>query len=173
MPVRIMVPVDLRKMFPSRTFRNFILFVLPTMEVQDAGKPFHTLLGDFGRQIQAQTEKERLASILTAHVRAQHSPLFRVIPRAVKSRLMAFIYRFSGEINSSITLTNLGRVTLPAEMESYVRSVDVALTPRRNSQYNCGIISYGDNVCINISRFRQEPELETIFIRRLNALLQE
>lgn len=172
-PVRIMVPVDLRRMFPSRTLRNFILYALPTMEPQEHGRPFREILQSFGRQLHSQVEKSRLASIMAYHVKAQHNWLFRHIPLVIKCAFMRFVYQFFGEVNSSVTVTNLGNVQLPDVMQPYVQSIDVILTPRRRSPYNCAVISYAGYMSINISRFSREPELEDVFFQKLTAVLQE
>lgn len=170
-PVRIMVPVDLRRMFPSRTLRNFILYVLPTMEPQDREKPFSQLLRSFARQMHSQVEQERMASIMAYNVKTQRSWYFQIIPLFLKCALMRLIYRFFGESNSSVTVTNLGNVTLPEEMRDFVENIEVTLTPRVRSPYNCAIISYNGLLSINISRFPQKTELEEIFFRNLNAVL--
>lgn len=173
LPVRIMVPVDLRRMFPSRTLRNFVLYVLPTMEPQDSTKSFRERLQSFVSQMHKEIEKNHLASIMAYHVKAQHNWLFRHTPRAWKCFFMRLVYHFFGEVNSSITLTNLGNVQLPDEMARFIDDVFVTLTPRRRSPYNCGILSYNGQVSITISRFSPKPELETVFHKNLNAVLQE
>lgn len=173
LPVRIMVPVDLRRLFPSRTLRNFILYALPTLEPQDHGKPIREILESFKNQLLSQTEHSRLASIMAYHATAQHNWLFRHIPRSIKCAFMRFAYQFFGEVNSSITFTNLGNLQLPEQMAPFVQDIDVILTPRRRSPYNCAVISYGGRMNINISRFSREPELETVFFRKLNTILQE
>lgn len=171
-PVRIMVPVDLRRMFPSHTFRNFILYALPTMEPQDAGKPFVELLQSFAAQMRKQVDRSRLASMMAYNVRSQENWLFRHIPLSVKCAFLRFGYRFFGESNSSVTVTNLGNVQLPQEMQPFVENMEVILTPRRRSPYNCAVISLNGLVYINISRFAREPELEDVFFRKLHAALQ-
>lgn len=171
-PVRIMIPVDLRRMFSSKTLRNFILYALPTMEPGEHKLPFPELLRSFHTQLQQQIQPKRMARIMAYNVRTQLSWAFRLIPRAIKCTAMRIAYRFFGERNSCITLTNLGNVTLPKAMESYIKSIEVILTPRAVSPYNCAIISYGGAMRFNISRFCKEPELEEIFFRRLDQILQ-
>lgn len=171
-PVRIMVPVDLRRMFPSKTLRNFILYVLPTLEPEDQKKPLSSLLKNFSRQIQEQAQPERLASIMAYNVKTQNSWYFKIIPVSVKCTLMRLAYRYFGESNSSITLTNVGNVRLPEEMQPYVRNVDVTLMPRVGSPYNCGFISCNGILSIQISRFLPDSELEAIFHSKLNAVLE-
>lgn len=172
-PVRVMVPVDLRRMFPSLTLRNFILYALPTMEPSDLTRPLSERLNKFRDQLKQQIERRRLASIMAYNVRAQESWFFRWIPLSIKRLILRIGNRFFGEVNSSVTVTNLGNVTLPQEMTAYVQRIDVTLTPRIRSPYNCAVIAYNGNLSINISRFCLEPELETVFFRNLDCALQE
>lgn len=166
-----MVPVDLRRMFPSRTLRNFILYVLPTLEPEDNEKDLSALLGSFGKQMASQLDKDILASIMAYNVRTQNSWYFRIVPMSVKLALMRLAYRFFGESNNTVTVTNLGNVRLPEEMQPYVEGIEVTLTPRVRSPYNCAILSYNGQLSIRISRFLKDSELEGIFMRNLNSLV--
>jgi len=170
-PVRIMVPVNLRRIFPSQTLRNFSYYTLPTMEPQDHNKPIHALFQSFAQQIQLQMQKDHMASIITNNVKLQNAWFFRIIPLFVKRALMRLICCFFGERTSSVTVTNLGNVTLPEEMSRYITHMDVMLTPRIRSPYGCAVLSYNGSLSINISRFPQQSELETIFFRKLDSLL--
>lgn len=172
-PVRIMVPVDLRRFFESCTLRNFIWYALPTMEPGDRDLPLEELLKKFHTQFRDQIQRKRLASIISYNVKTQLNVFFRFLPRAVKYALMRFVYRYFGESNSSVTITNLGNVKLPEQMQPYVRKLDCILTPRVHSPYGCAVISFGNILSINISRFCEESELEAIFVRKLDSLLTE
>lgn len=170
-PVRIMVPVDLRRMFPSGTFRNFILYVLPTLEPEEACRPLTERIHHFAKQVQSQLDPKRLASIMSYNVKAQRAWYFQMIPLALKLAFMRLAYRFFGESNSSITMTNLGNVRLPEQMQPFVEGIEVLLTPRARSPYNCGIISCNGQLAIHISRFRKESEFEKIFQGKLEEIL--
>ena len=170
-PVRIMVPVDLRRMFPSQTLRNFILYVLPTLEPEDRHTPICDRLRSFARQIQSQLNPDRLASIMAYNVRTQRSWYFQWIPLSLKMAFMRLAYRYFGESNSSITMTNLGNVRLPEQMQSYVANIKVILTPRVRSPYNCAILSNNGQLSIHISRFQKESVFEDIFQKKLEDLL--
>ena len=172
-PVRIMVPIDLRRFFESHTLRNFIWYALPTMEPGDRNLPLEELLKKFQIQFRDQTERKRLASIIKYNVKTQLNWFFRFLPRVVKYTLMRLVYRYFGESNSSVTVTNLGNLKLPEQMRPYVQKLDVILTPRIHSPYGCAVISYGGMLSINISRFCEESELEAIFVRKLDSLLHQ
>ena len=172
-PVRIMVPIDLRRFFGSRTLRNFVWYALPTLETSEQDLPLEELLKSFHAQLKDQAQRKRLAAIIAYNVRTQLNVCFRYLPRVVKYALMRFAYRFFGESNSSVTMTNLGNVKLPEAMAPYVQKLDCILTPRVHSPYGCAVISLGGILSINISRFCEESELESIFVRKLDSLLAE
>lgn len=170
-PVRIMVPIDLRKIFPSKTLRNFILYALPTMEVSDQGCSIRELCHSFSRQIKAHLDRDNLRGIITKNVNLQRMPLFRILPSSAKLGLMRLAYTYFGESNSSLTMTNFGSISLPENMEPYVQSFGFTMMPRVRSPYNCGMYSYKGNFFINLCRFPEKSELEEIFCKNLqNAL---
>lgn len=171
-PVRLMVPIDLRRQFGSKTLRNFSLYALPTMEVEDRHLPFPEFCRSFGQQLKTQLSRENISKMIAYNVKTQNAWWFRAIPWAVKSTCMRIGYRFFGESNSSLTLTNLGRVQLPEEMRPYIENVQAFLTPRTGSPYGCAVLTYGDKVNINMSRFTPEPELDGIFFQKLQAVME-
>jgi len=172
-PVRLMVPADMRRLFPSTTLRNFSLYALPTMEISDHDLPFSEFCRRFGSQLKEQLSKESLGKMIAYNVRTQNAWWFRMIPWSVKSTCMRIGYRFFGESNSSLTLTNLGLVQLPVEMQPYVENVQAFLTPRTGSPYGCAVLTYGDKVNINMSRFCENPALDRVFFDKLQAVMAE
>jgi len=172
-PVRIMIPVDLRRLFPSCTLRNFILYALPTLEKECFNHSVETVMSNLDTQLRSQINRERMANLMAYNVKAQASVLFRAIPLAIKCTAMRAAYRFFGESNSSITLTNLGNIKLPEVMSNYVTDFQVTLTPRARSPYNCAVISYDDRLNISLSSFCRKPELESLFFGLLDETLTD
>lgn len=172
-PVRIMVPIDLRKIFPSKTLRNFILYALPTMEVSDHGGSIRDLAQRFSGQIKAHLEKDNLEGIIAYNVKTQNMPVFKALPAGLKCRLMKLAYRFFGESNSSLTMSNLGTISFPEIMAPYVESFMLTMMPRVRSPYNCGMYSYNGNFFIHLCRFPEKSELEAIFSRKLHQVLYD
>ena len=171
-PVRIMVPIDLRRTFPSKTLRNFILYALPTMEPEEETLPLEQLAQKFSRQIKEHLQKDNLAGIIAYNVKTQSSPFWKILPSGLKCGLMQLAYRFFGESNSSITFTNLGNFTVPQEMLPYLKNISMTMTPRARSPYNCGMFSYNGNFILSLCRFPRESILEQIFTEKLDALLK-
>ena len=168
-PIQIMVPVDLRKIFQSRSLRNFSLYALPRVEAGQFWMPVGELARLIGRQLKHQISQERLAGMMAASVTLQHSPLVQRIPLAIKEPALRIGHRFLGDGSSCLSLSNLGEAALPEELRPLVARMEFMLSPRKISPYNCGMISYGGRLYITFSRRGGVPELEKIFFQQLTA----
>lgn len=171
-PVRIMVPVDLRRLFSSRTLRNFVLYTLPTMKPSERHLPLKALMEKFQQEIRDQMDKKRLSAVMSYNVGTQSVWYFKMLPWFLKAAALRIGYRFFGESNSSITVTNLGNVKLPDAMQDYVTDFTCTLTPRVSSPYGCTVLSYNDRMCINICSFFKNHELNAVFARKMAEVLK-
>ncbi|MBQ9766309.1 MAG: hypothetical protein IJW18_08935 [Lachnospiraceae bacterium] len=170
-PIRILVPVNLRKKFESRTLSNFSLFALPFVKADDKIWDFKELLHHFADQIKNQLSAEHLQNTFTMNTKSMNLWAFRIQPLKFKQAILSFVYHRYGERNSCLSISNLGEITFPESMAPYVKSLGCALTPRRNAPYNCGIISYAGYLRINISRRGKGCGLEEIFYKTLERFL--
>lgn len=171
-PVRLMIPIDLRRMAGSRTLRNFSLYTLPTMEAEHCHLSMEKLCKLFDAQLKEQLSKENQSAMASYNVRTQNAWYFRMFPWKIKRLLMRVGYRFFGESNSSLTLTNLGLVRLPEELAPYVTDVRCWLTPRVSSPYGCTVLSFNNQLTLNMSRFCPRDELGEIFFQKISELVK-
>lgn len=169
-PLQIMIPVNLRKRFPSKTLRNFSLYALPCIMPIHQEMPFEKLIDSIVVQLKEQLSKNHLATMISTNVTLQKLPLFRFLPLSVKIRLLRIGFHFCGERNSCLSLSNLGEITYPPELRKYVHHIDFSLTPRRNAPYNCGIASFNGKLAISFSKKSDEKGLEWYFFHRLAEL---
>lgn len=169
-PLQIMIPVNLRKRFPSKTLRNFSLYALPCIMPIHQEMPFEKLIDSIVVQLKEQLSKNHLAAMISTNVTLQKLPLFCFLPLSVKTRLLRIGFHFCGERNSCLSLSNLGEITYPPELRKYVHHIDFSLTPRRNAPYNCGIASFNGKLAISFSKKSDEKGLEWYFFHRLAEL---
>ena len=172
-PVRLMVPINLRKMTGSRTLRNFSLYALPTLEPHQRDLPLSELCKIMDAQLKEQLAPETQKAMASANVRSQNAWYCKYLPWKLKRIALQIGYRFFGESNSSLTLTNLGIVRLPPEIAPYVEDFVCQMTPRVSSPYGCTILSFGDKITFNISRFCPTDELGEVFFRKIREICEE
>lgn len=83
---------------------------------------------------------------------AAEFPLFRILPLPLKVFLLHIVQSIYGERASCISLSNLGVVSLPKEMQEYVAGMDFLLMPRMKSPYNCGAVTNNNVLSIHFTR---------------------
>lgn len=172
-PVRIMAPVNLRKMMGSRTMRNFSLYTLPTMEGHHHSLSMTELCKVIGDQQKAQLAPEHMCALVARNVRLQSAWWFKMLPWFLKSAAMRIGYAICGESNSSVTMSNLGIVRMPEELAPHVVDFQCWMTPRVGSPYVCTILSFGDKLTVNVSRFCPKDELGELFFRNIASVIAE
>ena len=81
--------------------------------------------------------------------------------------LMKMVFLMTGERKTCLDLSNLGVVEMPETMRSYVERMDFILSPQSTAPYNCGVLSYADQLQINFIRNIKQPALEAKFAQVL------
>lgn len=166
-PLQIMIPVNLRKKFASKSLRNFSLYALPCITPFQGQSHFDELIASIAVQLKKQFSKEHLMALMTTSVKLQKKQFLRFVPLHIKIFFLRIGFYFCGERNSCLTLSNLGEVTYPPEMKQYIQQVDFSLTPRRNAPYNCGMVSYNGKLAVNFTQKNSNKTLEWYFSKCL------
>ena len=162
-PVQIMVPIDLRKRFPSASCRNFSLYALPKLTPDTAKGSFSEIAESMAVQIQAQSSYARLQSAIATNVALERKT--SALPLWIKCAALRKGFEICGGRSSCITLSNLGQVTFPDPIQREIERLDFLLTPRAHSPYNCSMISVDNTLSLTITRRGPERGFEKIFLQ--------
>lgn len=166
--VRVMVPINMRKLFDSKSLRNFTFYALPGVDPKMGEYSLHEVINSVHHQMRLCRTPQNVSAQISANVHAGKMFMARIMPLLMKDIALRAAFRFWGESTSCLSLSNLGVVQIPEEMKPYVTCFDFMLGVRARAPYNCGIVSYGDNLHINFSRSIVEPILENHFLELLH-----
>jgi len=167
--IKVLIPVDLRKLFPSKTLRNFAMYTIPEIDPRLGEYSFEEICKIIQCKMGEEITAKHMSTVITKNVQDERNPLVRLIPLPLKNLVMKLIFDSVGERKSCLSVSNLGAVKLPECMRPYVQRIDFILGVQAAAPYNCGILSYGDTVYINFIRNTRNPDLE----RHFAAALQE
>ena len=167
--IRIEVPVNLRRLHPSRSMRNFSLFVSPEIDLRLGDWSFERIVRRVHHEMNIQLDPAELDRQIARNVGGERSAFVRVVPRVIKDAFLSHVRRTIGDRSYSGVVSNLGRFILPDELEPYVESVGVLLGPNTAYKTGCGVVSYADQLSITIGSVIQNRTFEREFFRRLAA----
>ena len=159
-PIKIFVPVNLRKLFPSRSLRNFVLYTIPEIDPRMGEYSFGEICRQVRHHLGLYVTAKHMSSMIATNISSERLLAVRVMPLFIKNLVMKLVFMAVGERKSCLTISNLGAAKIPQEMAAYVERFDFILGVQATSPYNCGVISYKNTLYINIIRNIREPELE-------------
>ncbi|MBO4838739.1 MAG: hypothetical protein J5493_05150 [Lachnospiraceae bacterium] len=166
-PVKVTVPVNLRKVFDTETLRNFSLVLNIGVDPRLKDYSLEELCREYREQMALESAPEKMAGRIAANVLPQWAMGMRVAPLFLKTLVLRAIYSRVGERKGCINISNMGQVNLPPEMARHVDRMDFMIGVQFTYPNNCSVVSYGDTTCINMVRNIQETELERRFFTRL------
>lgn len=168
--IKLLIPVNLRTLFPSETLRNFALYTVPEVDPRLGDYTFSELCQVVSHTMGKEVTQKHMSSMIATNVGDEQNPALRLIPLPIKNLAMKLVFDAVGERKSCLSLSNLGAVKLPEEMRPYVRRMDFILGVQAASPYNCGVLSYDDTLYINFIRYTKDGELERHFHRVLQEM---
>lgn len=168
--VKVLIPVNLRNVFPSRTLRNFALYSTPEADPRLGDYHIRELCKIIRHRMGLDITPQQMSSKIATNVSSERILAVKLMPLFIKNLVMKAVFNAVGERKSSLSMSNLGQVRLPDTMVPYVERMDFILGVQATAPSNCGILSYGDTLYINLIRNIREPDLEYAFYRVLRDL---
>lgn len=169
-PVKVLIPVNLRKLFPSKTLRNFAMYTIPEADPRLGDFTFRELCSIVHHKMGLDNNPKQMSKMIATNVSSERLLAVRILPLFLKNAVMKAVFNAVGERTSCLSLSNLGAVEIPEEMKPYISRFDFILGVQATAPYNCGVISYGDTIYVNFIRNIEQPLLESKFHQVLRDL---
>ena len=161
----IQVPVNMRKFYPSPTLRNFSMYCGIRLNLEQV-TTLDDILPEIQRQLTEKASREAMTEMIHSSTRLVNS--VRFVPLFIKAPIARLIYGFLGDKIFSNTLSNLGVVHLPPEMEGQVDHLEFLLGTPVSNRVGCALVTCGGKAVLTIAKQTADPSLEEALCRLLN-----
>ena len=168
-PVYVTIPVNLRKMFPSQSLRNFMLYANPGIDPRLGEYTFEEICQLLHHQMKVMITPKNMAALMAKNVGDEKPIFLRATPLFLKNIVMRAVFNAVGERKACFSFSNLGAVSVPTAFSELVDRMDFVIGPQAQSPYNIGAMSYGGKLYINLIRDIEQPLLE----KELYSVLKE
>lgn len=166
-PIKISIPINLRKIYPSKTMRNFSSYANIGIEPKYGYYTLEEIIKIVKNKMELTFSEKVINSKITANVKLSKNFLIRLIPMFIKKHILSAAEYLMGDRYCSTTFSNLGQIDLPKEMEVYIKDMGFIIGRSRNKPYSCGCVSCKDKLYITFSRTIKETEFERLFFTKL------
>lgn len=168
--IKLLIPINLRNLFPSNTLRNFAMYTIPEIDPRLGEYTLDEICKVIQHKMGTEFTAKHMSRVIATNVNDEKNPLVRLIPLPIKNLVMRAIFDMVGEKKACLSLSNLGQIKLPEIMSAYIERFDFILGVQAAAPYNCGMLSFGDTIYLNFIRNIEDPELEGQFFAVLRQL---
>lgn len=155
--MRVQVPVNMRKFYPSKTLRNFSMYCgiqLPIQAIEAVGQ----VAGEITAQLSEKASRHAMSEMVTAASRIVSS--LRFIPLFIKTPAVKLVNGILSDRLFSNTLSNLGVVHMPPELARHVESMDMVMGPSATNRAACSLVTFGSVATLSITKSTADPSFE-------------
>ena len=154
-------------MFPTKTMRNFSLYVLPEIDLRLGYYKFEEILKIVYHQMQLETDKKLINKMISRNVSGEKKALVRGMPLLLKSIFLSRLYINATKHYSGV-VTNYGKIDFPEVISNCIdRFIFTPPPPNKVLRINCGVIGYQNNLTLSFGNITVSKDLEGQFVRLL------
>ena len=169
-PVKLLIPINLRPLFGSRTLRNFALYTIPEIDPKLGEYTLDEIISIVHHKVGMYATKKNMSKMIETNVADERSLIIRFIPLFLKNIVMKMVFNSVGEKKSCLSFSNLGVIRVPEEMGELVDRFDFILGPQAQAPYNCSAYTWDGRLNVTFSRNIKESRLESYFFREMQKL---
>lgn len=168
--IRMQVPINLRKIFPSKSMRNFTLFALPEIDTRLGDYSFEEIAQTVHHYMKLETYPKQIHRIISRNVGSEKLFYVRVIPLFIKDMVLAAKHKSYGNAQYSGVMTNLGQIKYPEEIAKHIEAVSCTPPPpNTRTKINCSIASFENKMIASFCNITTSTNLEKLFFKKLTS----
>ena len=161
--VILMVPVNLRKFFPSTSMLNFFNWIEPGYDFATQDGSFETVLNHTKAFFEAELTKEKMSAHISELLALELHPILRLAPLELKNLCIQAGAKFS-EKNVTAIFSNMSAVKMP---ESYVPYIERFGVYTNTPKMELCLCSFQDKLSFAFTSRYDTENIERNFYRLL------
>lgn len=166
----INMPVDLRQMFPSKTLKNFFISITPEIDLRLGHYSIEEIVKYLKGYMSTNINPKIISKYISRNVKNERKLFIRILPLWFKNMIMPTIYSRFGERGYTSSISNLGIIRLPMEIDQYVKKFEIYPPPSIENKIKLAVVTYKDKMALCFGSTVYNTEVEKIFFRKLRKL---
>lgn len=162
-PIKVCIPVNLRKYFTSITISNFFSYITVEAEMKkDNLDTFEKILEFVKKDFEKRLSEEEIMKTMSANVKIGNNPLIRGIPLFIKKIVVRIGYIEIRKYTTT-TFSNVGRIGIIGKYRKYINNFMFLLAPEPVEKIKCAACSYEDKLTFTFTSILDDSKIEKRF----------
>ena len=168
-PIKVCIPVNLKKYFPSKTMSNFFSYITVEANVKkDNLNTFEKILDFVKSDFTEKLSEEEIMKTMSANVRLGTNLIVKTIPLILKKPIVRLSYI---EIRkyTTITYSNIGRIGILGKYKKYIKYFLMLIAPEPVEKIKCSSCTFENKMVFTFTSILKDNSIE----KRFYNFLQE
>ena len=162
-PIKVCIPVNLKKYFSSKTMSNFFSYITVEAEVRkDNLDTFQKILDFVKQDFKQKLTEEEILKTMSTNVKIGNNPFIKPIPLIIKKAVVRLSYI---EIRkyTTITYSNLGRIGIIGKYKNYIKYFLMLIAPEPVEKIKCSSCTFENKLTFTFTSILKDNNIEKAF----------
>ena len=167
LPIKIYIPVNLRKILDFSTLSNFFSYI--SVERNFRKMPYNSfddLLEYVKNEFSTKLITNKLNDKISSNVSAEKNIFIRIIPLFIKKIGIKLGYMQASKHHTS-TLSNIGIIDIDKNYEKYIKNFLFLIAPTKAEKIKCSVCSFKNDLTFTFTSCLNDTNVEKIFFTTL------
>ena len=162
-PIKICIPVNLKKYFPSKTMSNFFSYITIVAQIEKENiDTFDKMIEFVKKEFQYSLTEEEITKTMSSNVKLGTNIFIKAIPLFLKKILVRLSYI---EIRkyTTITYSNIGRIGMIGDYKKYIDYFLMLIAPEPVEKIKCSSCTFENNMVFTFTSILDNNNIEKKF----------
>lgn len=159
-PIKVCIPVNLKKYFPSKTMSNFFSYITLEAEIKEiCSKGFEAIIEFVKQDFKTRLKEEEIIKTMSANVRLGNNIFIKTVPLWIKKILVRLSYI---EIRkyTTITYSNIGRIGIIGKYKDYINYFLMLIAPEPVEKIKCSSCTFENKMIFTFTSILEDNSIE-------------
>ena len=167
-PIKVCIPVNLKKYFPSKTISNFFSYIILENNTNKENlDTFDNIIEFVKNEFTKQLSQEEITKTMSGNVKFGNNILVKTIPLFLKIILVKIAY-IGIRKTSTITYSNIGRIGIIGNYKNYIDNFLMLIAPDSYERIKCTSCSFENNIVFTFTSILNDNKIEKGFYNFLS-----
>ena len=159
-PLRVCIPVNLKKYYPSKTISNFFSFIM--LDGKKKQEEFEEIITLVKKEFKEKLEEKEILKTMSGTVKLGNNIFIKMIPLILKNIIVRLAY-LEIRKHSTITYSNTGRVGIMGEYQKYIDYFMILISPDPVEKIKCSSCTFENKIVFTFTSILNNSKIERAF----------
>ena len=168
-PIKVCIPINLKKYFPSNTISNFFSYMTVEAEMEENSlHTFEKILDFVKNEFKEKSTQEEIQKTMSNNVKLGINPFIKAIPLFLKKPIVRLSYLEIRKYTTT-TFSNIGRIGIIGKYQEYIDEFFMLIAPEPVEKIKCSACSFENKIVFTFTSILDDANIE----RKFYEFLQE